>query len=131
MYKIERKKTGYLLTFSGNMDRAEIERWLNESKLALAKESATAFGVIIDMRELAPLPNDAQEVMVEGQGLYKQKGMKRSAVIVANNVTAMQFQRLAKESGIHQWERYLSATTPDCNGKAVAWVKDGTDPDLT
>ena len=61
--------------------------------------------------------------------MYKSKGMKRSAVVVLNNATGMQFKRLALESGIYKWERYIAATTPDWSDIAISWVRDGVDPD--
>ena len=66
MYKIERRTSGYLLTFGGAISKDEMQKWVNESRAALAKETASSFGVIIDMRTLAPLPADAQALMVEG-----------------------------------------------------------------
>jgi hypothetical protein len=128
MYKIERKSSGYLLTFSGFITREEMQKWADESRQALQSEQG-AFCVIVDMRNLAPLTPETQEVMVAGQQLYKQRGMKRSAVVVNNAVTAIQFKRLARESGIYQWERYLDGTKPGCFEAAVAWGRDGVDPD--
>jgi hypothetical protein len=129
MYKIERKTSGYLLTFSGNIDSDEMEKWVSESQDVLASEPGD-FGVIVDMRNLAPLAPEVQQIMVKGQQAYKEKGMKRSAVVVNNAVTKLQFQRLAKESGIDAWERYIDGSaTQDWAKVAVAWVKDGVDPD--
>ena len=71
-------------------------RWLNESKTQLTTVSGK-FGVIIDMRELAPIDGETQAVMVEGQGLYKDKGMAKSAVILANPVVTQQFKRLGQQ----------------------------------
>jgi len=69
--------------------------------------------------------------MVAGQKAYMNKGMKRSCVILANSITAMQFKRLAKESGIYAFERYVDASAiPDWKKTALSWVKDGIDPDL-
>jgi hypothetical protein len=36
--------------------------------------------------------------------------MDRSVVILANSVTTMQFRRIAQETGIYQWERYIDAS---------------------
>ncbi|MCK5077854.1 MAG: hypothetical protein KAR38_15835, partial [Calditrichia bacterium] len=84
----------------------------------------------IDMRSLKPLPKDSQETMESGQKLFKEKGMQRSAVIVNNALLALQFKRLAKESGIYEWERYLDASKlPDWENIATNWLKNGTDPD--
>jgi hypothetical protein len=130
MYKIERKTSGYLLTFKGLIEKDEMQRWCSESRRALSTESAPQFGVIVDMRDLKPLPEDAQHEMVVGQQLYKEKGMNRSAVVLNNTVTTLQFKRLAKESGIYQWERYIDASkSPNWVDTAVAWVRDGRDPD--
>ena len=129
MYSIERKSSGYLLTFSGFIQKDEMTRWRDESKQILAGETTKHFGVIIDMRELKPLPPDAQDVMVKGQQLFKEKGMERSAVVLSNSVTTMQFRRLAKESGIDAFERYIDASaTPNWTDAAVAWVKDAKEP---
>jgi hypothetical protein len=88
------------------------------------------FGVFVDMRGLKPLSEEAQKVMVRGQALYKKAGMKRSVVVLASAVIAMQFRRLAKESGIYEWERYLDPSThPDFESVGVAWLEKAADPD--
>jgi hypothetical protein len=130
MYTIERRPSGFLLTFGGFIAADEMQNWYNDS-LAELKSAPPAFGVIIDMRMLRPLPPDAQAIIISGQQAYKAKGMQRSCVIVANAITKNQFLRLAKDSGIYAFERYLDAdSTPDWQSKAVAWVKNGIDPDL-
>lgn len=48
------------------------------------------------MRNLKSLPQDAQNEMEKGQKLYKEKGMQRSAVVIANTLIALQFKRIAK-----------------------------------
>jgi anti-anti-sigma regulatory factor len=128
MHKIEKKTSGYVLTFGGNITAEEMQQWVNESRNALESQQE-AFSVIVDMRNLAPLTSDAQRAMVEGQQLYKQKGMTRSAVIVNNAVTAIQFKRLAQQSGIYKWERYIDGSQPGFSETALAWVKQGVDPD--
>jgi hypothetical protein len=129
MYKIERRSTGFLLTFGGTIDASEMQKWFEESTVAL-KSAPPEFGVIIDMRTLLPLTPEAQGTMVKGQQAYKAKGMKRSCVIVKDKVTSLQFKRLAMTSGIYSFERYLDATTwPNWTDTAVAWVRDGIDPD--
>lgn len=128
MHKIERKTSGYMLTFGGFITVEEMQQWVDESRQALETEQG-GFCVIVDMRTLAPLTPEAQQVMVGGQQLYKQRGMTRSAVVVNNALTATQFRRLAQQSGIYQWERYLDGMRPGCLESAIAWGKDGVDPD--
>jgi hypothetical protein len=129
MYKIEKRPSGFLLTFAGSIQKDEMTRWLEESKSQLATASGS-FGVIIDMRGIAPLSGESQEILVEGQGLYKKKGMHRSAVILANAVVTQQSRRLATQSGIASFERYIDASRhPDWSGAAVKWVRDGVSPE--
>ena len=128
MYKIEKRPSGYLLSFQGFITAAEMQAWADES-IALLAGQVGRFGVVVDMRKLRPLPADAQKIMVETQVLYKKKGMQRSAVILENSLTTAQFRRLAKDSGIDAWERYIDASVhANWTGLAIDWVKDGTEP---
>lgn len=128
MYKIEKKTSGYLLIFKGSIDAREMQQWLEELREIL-EAAPRSFGTIVDMRELEPLQSDAQAIMVKGQELAKKKGKKRTAVIVNNPVTEMQFRRLTKTSGIYESERFLDASAnPDWWKFAVDWVKQGIDP---
>jgi len=129
MYKIEKQSYGYKLTFSGFIKADEMTHWLEDSRKALAT-APSKFSALIDMRLLSPLPGDAQELMEKGQKLFKMKGMERSTVAVANAVTKLQFQRIAKDTGIYQWERYIDASsTPNWEQAAVDWITKGVDPD--
>lgn len=130
MYKIETRPFGYKIVFSGFIRAAEMKQWLDESK-ALLEKSAGNFGVFVDMRELKPLDTDAQKHMEEGQKLYKAKGMKRSVVILANPLITLQFRRIAAQTGIDKWERYLDASTsPSWEKLGVDWLQNGTEPVL-
>lgn len=129
MNKIEKKSYGYKITLAGSVSPDEMLQWVAASKEALTS-SPPKFGVVVDMRDLKPLTPEAQNHMQEGQKLYKGKGMTRSAVIVASAVLAMQFKRIANETGIYEWERYVSAAqTSDFEKVAENWVSNGVDPD--
>lgn len=130
MYKIERRPSGYLLSFSGAIDSQEMNKWYTESKVLLDQETSKSFGVIIDMRNLKPLSFDAGKIMNSGQKLYKEKGMNRSAVILNNQDICTQFKNIAIQSGIYAFERYIDASTNhNPADTAIKWVKDGVDPD--
>ncbi len=129
MHKIEKMPWGFSLTFGQLVNKHEMEAWLEESKVAL-KAAKPGFGVLVDMRTLMPLAADAQLVMQEGQKLFKAKGMERSVVILASALVTLQFKRIAQESGIYAWERYLdSSSVPNWQDKGIAWVRDKIDPD--
>ena len=129
MYKIEERQFGYKLIFGDVIELDEMKRWVDDSKKALSGHSGK-FGVLVDMRTLKPLKPEVQAAMVEGQKEFKAKGMDRSAVALANSVIALQFKRLAQESGIYQWERYVDGSK-EANWERVAesWISDGIDPD--
>ena len=129
MFAIEKREYGFLLTFDGFIDAKEMQQWFDQSEDVLA-DAPSSFGVLVDMRTLIPLHADAQEVMQNGQRLYREAGMKRSAVILNHPVTTIQFQRLAQLSGIYEWERYIDASRrPNWEEVGLAWLEDGVDPD--
>lgn len=131
MYKIERRPSGYILTFSGVITLEEINNWYKDSEEQLLFEDRESFGVIINMKDLIPLAAKERLVMVEGQKLYKDKGMRRSAVILKNNIICQQFKNLAIQSGIYKTERYIDASAvPNPVEMAIDWVNDAIDPDL-
>lgn len=130
MYSITKKDYGWLLVFGDSISEVEMMKWVEESKKALASGTKKDFGVFVDMRTLKPLAQSTKDIMVKGQMLYKQAGMIRSVVILQSAVITMQFKRIAKESGIDAWERYISAeTTPDWQKKGEDWLKSAKDPD--
>jgi hypothetical protein len=129
MYKIEKKSFGFKLTFSGMMSPAEMENWCRDSEKELSSAPAS-FGVFVDMRELKPLAPSAQQAMEKGQKLYKQKGMTKSVVILNSSIVTMQFKRIAQESGIYDWERYIDASSnTNWEQAGVDWIANGIDPD--
>jgi anti-anti-sigma regulatory factor len=129
MWKISPQSFGFVLTFSGRIEPDEMRDWVSEARRQLHGTLPAGWGVVVDMRELEPLSAAAQAVMVEGQKAFKQRGMQRSAVALKDAVTTMQFRRLARESGIDAWERYLNVQQlPAWQSAAKHWVVDGTEP---
>jgi len=130
MYKIENRSSGYILTFTGEINVDEMQSWNDDSKNYLINENRSSFGVIVDMKDLQPLSAEARGIMVAGQKLYKEKGMNRSAVILNSTEICNQFKLLAIQSGIYSTERYIDASKNTNPIKvAINWVKDATDPD--
>lgn len=129
MYEIEKKEYGYKLTFSGSIEAGEMRTWLVESRQMFAKVPES-FSVFVDMRKMLPLDDDAQVHIKEGQKLFRQMGMVRSVVIAKNVITTMQFRRIAMESDIYNWERYIDATSMfNWEQAGLDWIIDGVEPD--
>ena len=120
---------GFHVIFAGQVTTLELLTWLNEVRLSL-EGAPKNFGLLLDLRTLSPLSPGATMVLSKGLHLYQKKGLHRTAVVVQSEVTKKEFTRLAKESGIYQWERYLSAEdTPDWHGRGIAWISHGIDPE--
>jgi hypothetical protein len=129
MYRIETRDYGYKLTFAGSIKADEMKAWVQESKTILAAGSRK-FGVLVDMRELKPLIDDARLFMREGQKLYKRTGMVRSSVAVNSPIIKQQFQRIAMETGIYEWERYIDASSvATWERVGLDWIEHAVDPD--
>ena len=128
MYKIEKTDYGYKLTFDDFVVADEMKAWREESA-ELLSGAPGQFGVLVDMRTLIPLSVAAQEQMQEGQKLYRSKGMLRSVVILDSVVTTMQFQRIGRETGIGDFERYIDASSvANWEQVGVEWITKGIDP---
>ena len=128
MYTIEKIDLGFQLTFAGRITKAESEKWYTESEQVL-KGLQAPFGVIIDMRTMGLLPVDAQAVIVRGQSMYRSRGMERSCVILDDAIMRIQFMRLARQSGIFKYERYIDASAhKHWLAEARNWVSHGIDP---
>jgi hypothetical protein len=122
MYKIEKTDLGFYLTFGGDVTKNELEKWYEDSQKVLRGQQAP-FGVIVDMRTLAPLSVEAQGAIVRGQLMYRSRGMQRSCVILDDAITTIQFMRLARKSGIFKYERYIDASAhTDWLAEARNWV---------
>jgi len=129
MYTIEKTDFGYRLTFGGRILADEMSLWVQESEEALAKQRP-GFHVFVDMRSLRPISADAQVQMQRGQRLYKEKGMERSVVILSDPTLERQFQRIAKQTGILLWERYVDATrVPNWEQVGMDWLVEGKEPE--
>ncbi len=129
MYSIAKTSYGVKVEFGGFLQAPELAKWVAESK-ALLERMKPGFGVFVDMRTLKPLSPDAQQEMQAGQKLYKEKGMTRSVVILDGALTTLQFRRIAQETGIDQWERYIDAQkTPDYEARGIAWLTSGKEPE--
>ena len=74
---------------------------------------------------------ESQGKLEEGQKYFKKKGMTRSVVILNNTLTKIQYKRIAMNTGIRKYERYIDASIHDnWESIAIKWLKDGVDPDL-
>lgn len=129
MYSIDKTEYGFRLFFGDKISKDEMNSWLEESHKNLSAIEKGGFGVLVDMRTLKPLDQDAKDVMEEGQALYRDKGMQRSAVILNSNILTLQFVKIGKKTKIGNNERYIDANQyPDWEERALRWLKQGQEP---
>ena len=129
MYRIDPRPFGFHLTFGGMMAAAEMQAWKDEALRAIRNtHPPKPFRVYVDMRDLAPLPQDAQEVLVTGQAEFKNSGMDRSVGVVAKRMIAMQMRNTALASGIESGERYISVEEEHWESEAMDWILKGVEP---
>lgn len=130
MYLIEKTDYGIRITFAGFIRAEEMQQWYEESAEVLA-DVAPDFKVLVDIREMNIIPQDSAEILEKGQQMYEGKGMLRSVVITGDSLVQQQLKRLARESGIFPYERYIDASsTPDWEKLGVRWLERNIDPEL-
>lgn len=127
MYKIETKDYGIKLTFADFIIRKEIEEW-SEKIILFLDQLPDRFGMLIDMRELKPLPVECQEIMEKTQLKFKTR-VVRSATIVNNIITDMQFKRIGKKTGVNSHKIFIDASKVDnWEEIGVNWIVNGVKP---
>lgn len=129
MYTIEVTDYGMKHTFGGVLEAKELKQWYEESKLLLSSFKKQ-FSMVLDMREMKPLGNKAEDIFYEGTKLLGKHGMKRGAVIMENPQLFRQMRQIAKYANVQSQERYIDAVTSR-NWEKLSrdWVIEGIDPD--
>lgn len=130
MYKIERKTSGYLLIFRGDLDLETTKEWYAECRKILVEDERDSFGVIVDWRDFGIIKPKAQPLMKEAQEYWRDHGMERSAVIIDDPIKKLNLSRVARQSGHYEWERFIDCTHDEnWFETAKKWVVEGIDPD--
>lgn len=129
MYESHETEYGVKFIFQGFVQKDELQRASREAARLMTKLQK-GFGVLQDMRGMSVLPQDARELMKRNMERAKRAGMGRSALVVDDAITAMQFKRLAREVGISDTTRQIVATSvPNCERAAIDWIVKGIDPE--
>ena len=128
MYEFSQQQGYIKLTFKGHIGEEEMREWM-EGTLASFDQPNHPRHVMVDLREMIVLPKQALPTLETVQRKALASGMIRSALIVKSAIIQMQFERVAKATGIFAKERYFSAeTAPNWEKAAEAWILHGTEP---
>ena len=128
MYEVSQTRGYVKISFSGRIGMEEMKEWLDDSRKAMSQPNPPNL-VMVDLRGLNGLTKDTIDIFAIAQREAKASGLKRSAVIVKSAIIQMQFERMAKTTGIFEKERYISAeTNPNWEKVAEAWILHGPEP---
>jgi len=130
----EQTSYGVRCTIVDPLTYEDAVEWLKETcRLAQAyRDKQVRFGQLMDLRGRSGRPQpEQQKLIAESMRFVRECGLTRSAVVVQDPVFALKIKQSAFETGMYEWERYLSAaSTPDWERKAIAWIEKGIDPDI-
>lgn len=131
MYKIEIKDYGFKFTFAGFIKEFEMQEYFEQAKKALVNSGLKKYCVLVDNTGLKPLPPESKNIIDKAQRMFKKGGLIRSVLLLSNPVTTLQFKKIAKETGVYEYERFIDTSqTDDYEKIAEAWLTDAKDPDL-
>lgn len=129
MFEYYETNYGIKFIFQGFIQLDELRRSSQEVG-QLMRRLKKGFGILCDMRGMSVLPPEARELMKRNMERAKHAGSGRSAVIVDDVITAIQFKRLARDAGISETMRQIDASSAlDCERVAVDWIASGIEPD--
>ena len=127
--KTEPMPYGLRTSLSGFVTMEEAIAWQKDYE-RIAPTRRTGFGQLVDLREQKTYTSEVGAVIQDVMRYVRERGMARSAVILASAMTKLQISRLAKEVGMYEYERYFDASTqPDWERQALDWIERGIDPD--
>jgi DNA-binding NarL/FixJ family response regulator len=128
MNTIEKGPNGLYLTFSGEQTLDELQRLRRELERTL-EGVCEPFGLIADMRNIAPMPPRQRDFLLQTRKTLRAKGMTRSAIVLMNPVLTARWRLTAGNAGVGAWERYIDATDNlDWRNMANDWVCSGVEP---
>lgn len=133
MHLFEKTNYGFKVSVSGYFSLDAAKEWWQDYLVIIEQVKShwgRDFGQFVDLRGFKPGDEEAQKYITSGMELFKKSGGGRSIVLFDSPIGAMQVKRLAKESGIYQWARFIDFQThPTFEVVVEQWLVHGQDPD--
>jgi hypothetical protein len=124
-----RTEYGFRMNASGYITPAEAKVWFEDIKAKVGIKKGRGFGVMVDIRGQKANPPETQEITKNAMIWLKQNGMVRSAVVLDSTVARLMMVRMAKQTGVYEWERYIDASKDtDWEHKAIDWIVNAAEP---
>lgn len=129
VYTIEKTRYGIRLSFDGMMTE-EIAKNFAKEFMEVLNSTTGEIGILMELSKGKPMPPGAQAAVNECYQAVLQRGLTRSANIVASALMKAQMTRRAREFGTYSRTRYIDATAEaDPEQVALDWLERGIDPD--
>lgn len=128
MHDVRMTGYGMKFIFSGNIDREELKVWSRKAS-EFIKRLDKGFGIMVDMRGMAPLSTEGWEFMTKNMRSGGEAGMGRCAMVFDDPITSMQFWRLSRHAGISDRTRQLDGNSlQDWEKVAMDWILRSINP---
>jgi hypothetical protein len=99
-FQAEPKSLLLLLTVEGEVTVEEIDELIRETATKAKLFGGKPFGILVDLRAMLPSSAAATERIKAHQTQLMKLGLRKSAEIVSSPATALQLNRVARESGM-------------------------------
>lgn len=119
---------GYRAVFTDPVTVADVQGWVEAVRSLTAARSG--FGQVIDMRHHDQAGREAEltHALRDAMVLIRGWGLRRSALIVADQITARRLMRRAACCPAGTEERFIEGCHPDWEEATRAWIRSGIEP---
>lgn len=130
MYTVDATGDGLLVRLGGLVQEEEIAQMAAELERC-AQAMGGEFELLMDVRSLHPLGEQAVIRLQGCQSELSRRGMGRSAVVLDDTFAMMYFAQLAQDCGVAELQRYFNASRQhDWRARARDWLRERIDPEL-
>lgn len=124
MYRIDIDRPNGIIEFiiDGLVREDEMQRFTQELKPIMLGFGGREFKVKADLRTYKPASQQVTDIVREVQAFGLRSGMKQVAEVVESHMSALQLNRVARESGMDKILRRFSS-----EAEARRWLIEGDD----
>ena len=117
MYRIQCTDFGYIFAFRGVIEEDEMAEWVDE----IIRIEQKRFNLIFDMRGVASISPEVEEILHIGQQTYEKKGVRKAVVIQDSLSIGEYFDMESPDTGTG-YKIVDALTDPDWEEKSFRWV---------